>query len=126
MGMRTPMSRVRGLGSAKEGTTHFWRQRLTAIANVPLVIFLLAIAICLVGASHGQVTAAIGSPIVAVLMLAAMISITAHMWLGMQVVIEDYIHGEGLKVLLLIGNGFFAALMALGSIFAILKMGFGG
>ncbi len=126
MNMRTPMSRVRGLGSAKDGTAHFWRQRVTAIANVPLVILFLILVVNMVGASHGQVTALLSSPMVAILMLLGIVSVTYHMWLGMQVVIEDYIHGEGAKILLLIGNGFFCAFVGLSAAFALLKISFGG
>ncbi len=126
MNMRTPMSRVRGLGSAKDGTTHFWRQRITAIANLPLVILFLILVITMVGASHGQVAALLGSPMVAILVLFGIASVTTHMWLGMQVVIEDYIHGEGAKILLLISNGFFCAFVGLSAAFALLKISFGG
>jgi succinate dehydrogenase membrane anchor subunit len=126
MNMRTPMSRVRGLGSAKDGTTHFWRQRVTAIANVPLVILFLILVVSLIGASYGQATALLGAPLVAVLVLLGIVSVTYHMWLGMQVVIEDYVHGEGAKILLLIGNGFFCAFVGLSAAFALLKISFGG
>ncbi len=126
MNMRTPMSRVRGLGSAKDGTSHFWRQRVTAIANLPLVIVFLVLVVSLIGASYSQATALLGAPLVAVLVLFGIVSVTYHMWLGMQVVIEDYIHGEGAKILLLIGNGFFCAFVGLSAAFALLKISFGG
>ena len=125
MDMRTPLGKVRGLGSAKDGTEHFWRQRLTAIANVPLIIFLVWLAVSLVGAPHSQVTETVASPVTALLLLAAILSITLHMKLGMQVVIEDYVHGEGARFLLLVLNIFFCFAVALASIFAILKIGFG-
>ena len=126
MNMRTPMSRVRGLGSAKDGTTHFWRQRVTAIANVPLVILFLILVVSLTGASHREVVSLLSSPIITVLMLAGITSVTWHMWLGMQAVIEDYIHGEASKILLLIGNGFFCMFVGLSAVFALLKLSFGG
>ncbi len=126
MDMRTPLGKVRGLGSAKEGTQHFWRQRLTAVANVPLVIFLVWLAVSLVGAPHGEVVEALSSPFASVLLLASILSITFHMKLGMQVVIEDYIHGEGTRFLLLVLNIFFCSAIALASVFAVLKLGFGG
>lgn len=124
--MRTPLGRVRGLGSAKDGTEHFWRQRVTAVANVPLVIFLVWLAVSLVGAPFATVTATLGSPFVAVLLLAAIVSITWHMRLGMQVIIEDYVHGETVRLVALMGNIFFCGGVALLSAFAILKLGFGG
>ena len=124
--MRTPLSKVRGLGSAKDGTGHFWRQRVTAVANVPLVILFLVLTVALLGASHGKVVALLGSPLVAILMTLGMISISYHMYLGMQVVIEDYVHGEGRKIMLVLGNIFFCSFVGLSSIFAIFKLSFGG
>ena len=123
--MRTPLAKVRGLGSAKEGTDHFWYQRLTAIANVPLTLFFVGLIIALSGQSHGDVTATLANPFVALLLLAALLSVLYHMKLGMQVVIEDYVHGEGAKMALLILNTFFCVALALISVFAILKMAFG-
>lgn len=124
--MRTPLSRVRGLGSAKEGTDHFWRQRLTAIANVPLLLFFVVMVIGLQGASHASFVETMGSPLVAIIMLLVIISGAIHMRLGMQVVIEDYVHNEGTKVLALLANTFFTIIIAAASIYAILKMSFGG
>lgn len=124
--MRTPLGRVRGLGSAKDGTGHFWHQRITAVANLPLVILFLIVAVSMVGASHSEVVALLSSPLVAILMTLGMISISYHMYLGMQVVIEDYVHGEGSKILLVLGNIFFCAFVGLSSIFAIFKLSFGG
>lgn len=124
--MRTPLGKVRGLGSAKEGTDHFWKQRLTAIANVPLVIFLVWIIVKLNGASHAEVVSTLSNPIICLLMLGVVLSICWHMKLGMQVVIEDYIHSEGMKLGLIILNTFFCFSIALASAFAVLKLGFGG
>ncbi|MBV6658840.1 MAG: succinate dehydrogenase, hydrophobic membrane anchor protein [Devosiaceae bacterium] len=124
--MRTPLSRVRGLGSAKEGTDHFWRQRVTALANVPLILFFIVMVIGLQGASHAEFVSVMGSPLAAILMLLVIISGTIHMRLGMQVIIEDYIHNELTKILALLGNTFFAIIIAAASIYAILKMSFGG
>ena len=124
--MRTPLSRVRGLGSAKEGTDHFWRQRLTAVANVPLILFFLWTIISLNGANHKEVVAHLSSPIVSIVMLLVIISGIVHMKLGMQTIIEDYVHQERTKIILLMLNIFFAIAIGLGSCFAILKLGFGG
>ena len=122
---RTPLSRVRGLGSAKDGTQHFWHQRLTAIANIPLIGFFIWVLIVLNGASHAEVVACLSKPWVAIIMLIVLGSGIYHMKLGMQVIIEDYVHGGKGKALL-IANSFFAIVMAVACGFAVLKLGFGG
>jgi succinate dehydrogenase / fumarate reductase membrane anchor subunit len=123
--MRTPLGRVRGLGSAKSGTQHFWHQRLTAIANVPLVIGFIAILMSLLGRGHAAVVQILGSPLVAIVMLLFIGSATYHMKIGMQVIIEDYVHDEKLKVAAIIANTFFAIAVAAVTVFAILKLSFG-
>jgi len=124
--MRTPLGEVRGLGSAKEGTGHFVRQRLTAFANVPLILAFVCILVSVQGESHASVVATLSSPIVAVIMLAVILSAVIHMRIGMQVIIEDYVHGEGLKLICLAFNSLFAASIGLLSAFALLKIAFGG
>ncbi|MDP2121013.1 MAG: succinate dehydrogenase, hydrophobic membrane anchor protein [Hoeflea sp.] len=124
--MRTPLSKVRGLGSAKEGTDHFWRQRVTAVANVPLFLFFILFIVAYSGESYAVVAGALSNPLVAVLMGLMVISGVIHMRLGMQVIIEDYIHAEGMKVSLLILNTFFSIVIGAVSLFAVLKLGFGG
>jgi succinate dehydrogenase / fumarate reductase membrane anchor subunit len=123
--LRTPLARVRGLGSAKSGTGHFWHQRLTAVANVPLTIAFVLIVASLLGRNHAAVVQILGSPIVVITLLLFILSVTYHMRLGMQVVIEDYIHGEIAKLLLFMLNTFFAIAIALASGYALLKLSFG-
>jgi len=123
--MRTPLGRVRGLGPARSGTGHFWLQRLTAIANVPLVIYFVFLIATLAGRSHATVTATLGEPIVALLLLAAILSITLHMRVGMQVIIEDYIHDEGMKITLVVLNTFFTVGVGLSAAFAVCRISLG-
>ena len=123
--MSTPLARVRGLGAAKSGTEHFWRQRLTAVANVPLTIAFVLILVSLLGRNHAAAAQILGSPLVAVIMLLFILSITVHMRIGMQVVIEDYIHDEPGRLILLMLNTFFSLAVALASAYGILKLSFG-
>jgi succinate dehydrogenase membrane anchor subunit len=123
--MSTPLARVRGLGAARSGTEHFWRQRLTAVANLPLTIAFIFILISLLGRNHAAVVQILGTPLVAVIMLLLIISITTHMRIGMQVIIEDYVHEETSKIALIMLNTFYTVAVALVSAFAILKLSFG-
>ena len=123
--MRTPMSRVRGLGAAHSGTYHFWHQRVTSVAGVPLCIALIVIVIGLLGRSHAAVVQILGSPIVAIVMLLFIINIVYHMWIGMQEIIVDYVHEDKVKLATLLGNTFFCFAIGFASAFAILKLSFG-
>jgi len=123
--MRTPLKKVRYLGSAKEGADHFWKQRVTAVANLFLGIFLVWLVVSLVGADYATVKHKLSEPLIAIPLLALVISSVIHMRLGMQVIIEDYVHEEGLKVVALMLNTFFAIAIALACVFSILKLSFG-
>ena len=122
--MRTPLSRVRFLGSAHSGTGHFWAQRVSAVALVPLSIAFVLIAISLLGRNHAAAAQILGSPFVAIVMILFVIASTYHMRLGMQVIIEDYVHSES-KLTWIMVNTFFCFAIAASCIFAILKLSFG-
>ena len=123
--LRTPLARVRGLGSARSGTEHFWRQRLTAVANIPLTIAFVLIVVSLLGRNHAAAQQILGSPLVAIVILLFIGSVTYHMRIGMQVVIEDYVHGEIAKLSLLMLNTFFTVVVGLAAAYAIFKLSFG-
>ena len=111
-------------GQPESGTEQFWRQRLTAVANVPLIVAFVLIVVGLLGRNHAAVVQILGSPLVAVIMLLFILSITTHMRIGMQVIIEDYVHDETAKLVLLMANTFFAVAVGLASAFAILMLSF--
>ena len=123
--LRTPLARVRGLGSTKSGTEHFWLQRLTAISNAVLVAFFLWLMLTLVGKDYATVKATLQRPLIALPLLLLILSGTVHMRLGMQTIIEDYVHSEGRKLVALMLNTFFAILVGLASAWAVLKLSFG-
>jgi succinate dehydrogenase / fumarate reductase, membrane anchor subunit len=125
MSMRTPLGIVRGFGSAKSGTEEFWLQRMTAIASIPLTIAGLVLVISLTGRSYPAVKTIIASPLVAVLLMLFVLANTTHMKIGVQIVIEDYVHGKTRKLTLLMLNTFFAWAIGLACVFAILKISFG-
>jgi succinate dehydrogenase / fumarate reductase membrane anchor subunit len=122
---RTPLSRVRNLGSAHSGTMHFWRQRLTSVALIPLTVAFVFIVIALLGRNHAATLQILGSPLIAITLLLFIGTTVYHMWLGMQVIIEDYVHDELPKILLLMGNTFFCITVALACVYAILQISFG-
>jgi succinate dehydrogenase / fumarate reductase membrane anchor subunit len=123
--IRTPLARVLGRGAARSGTEHFWRQRLTAIANIPLTIVVVVILVTLLGRNQAAAAQILGSPAVAIIMLLFIVSIIMHMKIGMQVIIEDYVHDESAKLSLLIANTFFTIAVGLACVYGILKLTFG-
>jgi succinate dehydrogenase / fumarate reductase membrane anchor subunit len=124
-GYRTPLSRVRGLGSAKAGTDHFWKQRVTAVANLILVSLAIFLIVRLAGADYAVVKRTLARPQNAIVLFMLILSGVMHMRLGMQTIIEDYVHSDGYKVLALLLNTFFAAVVGLSCAYAVLKLSFG-
>lgn len=123
--VRTPLGRVRGLGSAHGGTADFFRQRVTAVAMILLIVPVIVVIMSMLGRNQAGAAAILGSPLVAVVLILFVIASVWHMKIGMQVVLEDYIHDEKLKLALIIGNTFFSAAVGLASIYAILKLSSG-
>ena len=119
--MRTPLKKVRGLGSAKGGTEHFIVQRVTAVANIVLIAFLIYAALHLVGASRAEVKEFFSQPWAAIMGILLAISTSIHMRIGMQVIIEDYVHG-GNRVLLLLLNTFFSLFVGAAIFLAVTKL----
>ncbi len=125
MSMKSELGKVRGLGAAHDGTHHFWLQRVTAVANVPLVLYLLYFIISHIGAPREAVLASVKNPFAAVALALAMISICWHLKLGLQMIIEDYLHVPSTKLVALLLNAFFAYGLAGLGLYAILKMNLG-
>lgn len=122
--MTTALKRVRGLGAARSGTQTFWRQRLTAVANIPLIIFLIYTVVTHVGAPYDEVKAYLAQPLVALALLALVINAAIHMRIGLKEIIEDYVHG-GAKIIAILLTTFYAVGVGLASVVAILKIGLG-
>jgi succinate dehydrogenase / fumarate reductase membrane anchor subunit len=123
--MRTPLGRVRSLGASHSGTTDFWRQRLTAVAMTLLIVPMLVIIMMLIGRNQAGAAQIIGSLPIAVILVLFIVASTWHMKIGMQVVIEDYVHNEKLKLASVMANNFFSFAVALASIYAIFKLSSG-
>jgi succinate dehydrogenase / fumarate reductase membrane anchor subunit len=121
MRFRTPLARVRGLGSAKSGTENWWHERLSAVASIPTTLFLIWLAMVIAGRDQAAIVAMLGRPTVAVGLALSIIVMLWHMRLGMQVIIEDYVHSDR-KFWLLIANNFLVALMAAVSLGAIIGL----
>lgn len=124
--MRSPLGRVRGLGAAKEGVGHWWAQRVTAVALVPLMLWFVVSLIALIGADHASFTAWVRQPLNAILMTLLLVAGFHHLQLGLQVVIEDYVHCEAARIASIIAVKFIVVLLGLCGIFSVLKIAFGG
>lgn len=126
MSLRSPLGRVRGLGSAKDGTHHWWMQRLTAIALVPLCLWFVASVAMMAGAGHAAFLAWVASPLVAILLVLLIVAVFHHVQLGLQVVIEDYVHGEGCRLACIVVVKLAACALGVAAVFAVLKIAFRG
>jgi len=126
MSLRSPLGRVRGLGSAKSGTEHFWAQRVTAVALIPLTLWFVYSILALGDGDHAVASAWMQSPLNAVLLLLLIVATFHHMQLGLQVVIEDYIHVEYMKIVMLVIVKGASLLLGVAAAFAVLKVSFGG
>jgi succinate dehydrogenase / fumarate reductase, membrane anchor subunit len=122
MSAQTPLARVQGLGAAHSGTGYFWRQRISAVALVPLSIWFVCMALALIGADRDAAVAFLARPVNAIAMALFVIAALHHMALGVQVVIEDYVHEEGPKIALLTLNNFFAWIVGAACLFALVKI----
>ncbi|PSC05844.1 succinate dehydrogenase, hydrophobic membrane anchor protein [Alsobacter soli] len=124
--IQTAYKRVHGLGSAGAGTEHFWRQRVTAVALIPLTLVFVVVVILATGKDYDAARRLLGNPFVALSMLLFVGAGISHMRIGMQVIIEDYVHEDVPKIALLLLNTFFSIACGLACAYAILKLSFGG
>jgi succinate dehydrogenase / fumarate reductase membrane anchor subunit len=122
MSQRSPLGRVRGLGTAKEGVGHWWAHRLTALALIPLTLWFAAAVAAMSWAGHAAVVAWVGSPLVAGLLILLIVATFHHAYLGLQVVIEDYVHHEGWKLALLLFVQAFSILLVLTALLSVLTI----
>ena len=123
--MRTPLARVRNLGASHSGTSDFWRQRLTAVAMTVLIVPVIVVVLMVIGSNQAYAKQTFSSLPIAIIMLLFIVASAWHMKIGMQVVIEDYVHNEKIKLASVMANNFFCIAVALASIYAILKMSSG-
>ena len=125
LSLRSPLGKVLGLGSAKDGTEHWWAQRLSAVALALLGLWFAVSLLRLPGFDHAVVVGFIAAPLNTILMTLLCATVAYHSYLGVQVVIEDYVHGPALKVVSLVAVRFALVFLAVASIYAVLKIGLG-
>jgi succinate dehydrogenase / fumarate reductase membrane anchor subunit len=125
MSLRSPLGQVLGLGSAKEGTGHFWGQRVSGVALALLGMWFVYSMLMMPGFTHADATAFIGAPVNSVLLLLLVSTVAYHSYLGIQVVVEDYVHGHTLKLVSLLLSRFAHAIVGVAAVFAIVKIGLG-
>jgi succinate dehydrogenase / fumarate reductase membrane anchor subunit len=125
MSLRSPLARVRGLGSAKEGVSHWWAQRLTAVALVPLALWFVVAVVSHAGADYKAAVAWLEQPFVAIPLLLLIVATFHHAQLGLQVVIEDYVQVEWARIALIVFVKFAAVALAIACMYAVLKIAFG-
>ena len=125
MTLRTPLGQVRGLGAAKNGTHHWWLQRVTAIANIPLLLWLVASLVMGVASDHLVFSAWVAQPLTAILLILLGINLFLHIALGLQVLVEDYVHDGAMKIAALLAVKFFAIAGGVATAFSVLKIAFG-
>ena len=126
MSLRSPLSRVLGLGAAKEGVQHWWLQRLTSVALVPLTVWFVVSLLALPSLGHATIVAWMSQSWTALLLIVFVLVAAWHSQLGVRVVVEDYVHGVGAKTLTLVLVSFAHVLIAVAGVFAVLKVAFGG
>jgi succinate dehydrogenase / fumarate reductase membrane anchor subunit len=125
MSLRTPLGKVLGLGSAKDGTGHFWGQRLSGVGLLILGLWFIDAILTIPGFTHAEALTFIGAPLNGVLLLLLVVTMSYHSSLGVQVVIEDYVHGHALKLASLIISRFAHTFLTVAAIYAIIKIGLG-
>lgn len=126
MSMQSPLGRVRGLGAAKEGPAHWWAQKISALALIPLSLWFVIAVIGLIGADHDAFRAFLGNPGNATMMILTVLVACWHGAIGVQVVAEDYIHHEGYKLLVILGTKLALGFVATFAVVSVLKAGLGG
>ncbi|WP_182177495.1 succinate dehydrogenase, hydrophobic membrane anchor protein [Methylobacterium radiotolerans] len=123
--IRTPRARVRGLGVSHHGADHWWLQRLTAVANVVLMLSFVVIIAKMAGRGYAEARLLVATPLVSILLILALLMVTVHMRLGMQVIIEDYVHAPATKIAAVFANNAYAVVVAVACLYAVLRIGFG-
>jgi len=120
--MRTALARVKGLGASGHGVEHWWLHRMTAIANIPLIVAFVIILASLAFRPHAEAVRVVSHPLIAILLILTIVSVTNHMRLGMQIIIEDYVHDRSWKLAALIANNFYAVVISAASLWAVVKI----